>query len=197
MWACAEMGIGVTRLDYGENFARLDTPEFRAMNPHGKIPTLGLPDGRTLWETNAILRYLAGLHADARFWPADPYARAEIDMWATWAKIEVAENFTFPIFWAAVRTPKDRHDHAAIRAAINRLEAELALAEPRLASGFLVGDALTLADIQFGHVLYRYFHMDIDRRELPNLRGYYNRLSERPAYQTHVMLNYDELRNTV
>lgn len=197
MWGCAEMGLDVTRLDYGENFARLDTPEFRAMNPHGKIPVLGLPDGRAIWETDAILRYLAGEQASGAFWPSDAVARAEVDMWATWAKIEVAEGFTVPIFWAAVRTPADRQDHAAIRAAVDKLESELAIAEPRLGQGYLVGEAFTLADVQFGHVLYRYFDIDIERRDLPNLRAYYERLTERPAYRPHVMLVYDELRNTI
>jgi glutathione S-transferase len=49
------------------------------------------------------------------------------------------------------------------------LEQKLAIAEARLAgSRYLVGDTFTLADIQFGHVLYRYFA--IHRRPLPTLR---------------------------
>ena len=59
MWGCAELGVDVARLDYGENFASLDTPEYRALNPHGKIPVLQLSDGTALFETPAILRYLA------------------------------------------------------------------------------------------------------------------------------------------
>lgn len=196
MWGAAEMGVEVDRLDYGENFARLDTPEFLALNPHGRIPVLQLPDGRALFETGAILRFLAGKRGGA-FWPAEPVARAQVDMWAEWAKRSVAEAFTGPIFWRVVRTPAARRDASAIRAAVATLEHELATAEPRLAEGFLCGDELTLADIQFGHVLYRYFDIDIDRRDLPNLRGYCDRLATRPAFRDHVMLTYDELRDTV
>ena len=197
MWGCAELGLDVSRLDYGENFGGLDTPAFRAMNPHGKIPVLQLPNGHAMFETPAILRYLAGVYGGDDFWPSDPVRRAGVDMWAEWAKHDVAEAFTGPVFWRVVRTPNDRWDHAAIAAAVAYLESQLAIAEPRLASGYLCGDKFTLADIQFGHVLYRYFDIDITRAPFPNLNRYYQTLCQRPAYQAHVMLAYDELRDTV
>jgi glutathione S-transferase len=197
MWGCAELGIAVERLDYGENFAKLDTPEYCALNPHGKIPVLELASGQAFFETPAILRFLANSYGDAAFWPTDPAARAKIDMWAEWAKHDIAEAFTGPIFWRVVRTPQSRWDKSAIKSAVGYLENQLAIAEPRLETGYLCGDAFTLADIQFGHVLYRYFDIEIERRAFPNLKRYYETLIERPAYQTHVMLPYDELRDTI
>ena len=196
-WGLAELGVPFERSDYGENFGGLDTAEFRALNPHGKIPVLVTPDGQGLFETPAILRYLAGRCGDAAFWPSDPVARAQVDMWAEWAKHDIAEAFTGPVFWEVVRMPKARQDPAKIKAGIAYFESQLALAEPRLETGFLVGDTFTLADVQFGHVLYRYFDIDIPRRSLPNLWRYYQTLRARPAYQAHVMLNYDELRDTI
>ena len=69
------------------------------------------------------------------------------------------------------------------------------IAEQKLkASSFLAGDALTLADIQFGHLLFRYYDIDIKRCELPAVRAYYDRLTARPHYQNHVMISYDDLR---
>ena len=74
-------------------------------------------------------------------------------------------------------------------------ETKLQIAEERLAKhNFLVGEALTLADIQFGHVLYRYYDINIDRNPLPNVRAYYMRLASRQAFREHVMVCYDELR---
>ncbi len=197
MWACAELGVDVDRLDYGENFAALDTPEFRTLNPHGKIPVLQRADGVALFETPAILRYLAASYGPENFWPTDPAKRAKIDMWAEWAKHDIAEAFTGPIFWRVVRTPDVRHDHAAIQTAIDTFESQLAIAEPRLPTGYLCGDHFTLADVQFGHVLYRYYDINIPRKSFPNVERYYETLTQRPAYQTHVMRPYDELKDTI
>ena len=197
MWGCAEMGVDIDRLDYGENFASLDTPEYRGLNPHGKIPVLQLSNGTALFETPAILRYIATEYGDEIFWPMDPADRAKIDMWTEWAKHDIVEAFTGPIFWRVVRTPQTRWDKPAIKSAIAAFETQLAIAEPRLETGYLCGDDFTLADIQFGHVLYRYFDIGIERARLPNVKRYYETLTQRPAYQTHVMRPYDELRDTV
>jgi len=197
LWGLEELGPPYERLDYGETYGGLDTDAFRAMNPHGKIPVLTLGE-RALFETAAILRYLATLHGADAFWPRDPLDRAEIDAWAEWAKHDVAERFTGPVFWQVVRTPAARRDAAAIRTGLEALERELAIAEPRLAAlPFLCGDAFTLADIQFGHVLYRYFDIDIPRADLPALRRYYTRLTDRPAYRKAVMVSYEVLRDTI
>lgn len=59
---------------------------------------------------------------------------------------------------------------------------------------YLAGKDFTLADIQFGHVLFRYFDIDISRTTLPQLRKYYEGLRQRPAFREHIMVSYDELR---
>lgn len=196
LWGLAELGLTHARLDAGEVYGGLDTPVFRALTPHGRIPVLTVGD-TALWETPAILRYLAGEYAGDPFWPRDPLARARVDMWAEWAKHSVAEAFTGPVFWRTARTRPENRDPALIAKNLARLEAELAKAEPLLAEGgYLCGPDLTLADIQFGHVLYRYFDIDIPRADLPALRAYYDRLADRPAYRKTVMVSYEALRNT-
>ena len=121
--------------------------------------------------------------------------RAQIDKWAEWAKLNVAMNFTVPVFWRVVRTPPAQRDGTAITVALAVLEDKLAIAEAQIANhGFLAGPAFTLADIQLGHVLYRYFDIDIPRADLPALAGYAARLAKRPAYREHVMVGYEDLR---
>ncbi|MGB5836105.1 MAG: glutathione S-transferase family protein [Albidovulum sp.] len=195
MWCIAELGVPHERIDAGHRFGVNDTPEFLAMNPNGTVPVLQDGDNPPLWETGAILRYQANRYAKAPFWPEDLIARTEVDRWAEWAKVNVALGFTAPIFWRVVRTPAAKRDPVAIAAAVTSLEKKLRIAEDRLArQDFLVSDAFTLADIQFGHVLYRYYDIDITRAALPALRAYYERLIARPAYHTHVMISYDGLR---
>jgi glutathione S-transferase len=152
-------------------------------------------DGEPLWESSAILRYLANRYGRAPYWPDNLAMRTHIDKWAEWSKINVALNFSGPIFWQVVRTPPGRRDANALRAAIQALDRYLDIAEKRLAMGpYLCGADFTLADVQFGHLLYRYFTIEIERRERAGLRSYYERLAARPAYCEHVMVPYDELR---
>ena len=59
---------------------------------------------------------------------------------------------------------------------------------------YLLGDELTLADIPAGTALYRYFGLDIERPAVPNVEAWYSRLQASPAYRTHVMIPFEELR---
>jgi glutathione S-transferase len=194
MWCIEELNLAYDRHDIGHIYGGNDTAEFLAMNPNGTIPVIKDGDGEPIWETGAILRYLANRYGHAPFWPQELKIRTQIDQWAEWAKLNVALNFTSPIFWRVVRTaPKDR-DPVAIKAAINLLSKYLDIAEVQLASHhFLAGDVFTIADIQFGHILYRYFDIDIVRPEKLLLRRYYNSLAARPAFREHVMISYDSL----
>jgi glutathione S-transferase len=94
-----------------------------------------------------------------------------------------------------VRTAPANQDPVAISQAVAKLDRLLDIAEAQLARGaFLAGDDFTLADIQFGHVLFRYFDIPIARQDRPTLRRYYDALMTRPAFREHVMVSYDELR---
>lgn len=195
MWCIGELGLAYERHDIGHKYGGNDTPEFLAMNPNGRVPVLKDGEAEPLWESGAILRYLASRYGSAPFWPSDLEARAQIDKWAEWAKINIALNFSGPIFWRVVRTaPKDR-DEAAISEAIRVLGDKLDIAEARLTRhAFIAGDEFTLADIQFGHLLYRYYDIEIDRPEHRAVRRYYDSLTARAAFKEHVMVSYEELR---
>ncbi len=195
MWALAELGLPHERLDYGHAHGGLDTDAFAALNPHRKIPVLRDGD-LTVWESAAILRYLAARYGDGgAFWPADPAARARVDKWAEWGKTELVAGFTHPIFWPRVRTPAADRDEAALTAAIAKFETTLTRLGDRLADRpFVCGDSFTLADIVIGHLLYRWFTIDVPRQPNPAVEAYYDRLATRPAYRTHVMVPYDALR---
>ncbi|HMB77728.1 MAG TPA: glutathione binding-like protein, partial [Kiloniellaceae bacterium] len=136
-------------------------------------------------------------YGQGRLWPDDLLEKTEVDRWAEWAKLNIALAFTAPVFWRVVRTAPEKRDPRAIRQALDSLTAKLAIAEQQLSgSAHLAGARFSLADIQFGHVLYRYYDIEIERPPLPALQAYYRRLTERPAYREHVMLSYAELRVT-
>lgn len=196
MWCVGELGLEYRRHDVGHIYGGTDSEAFVQMNPNRTVPVVRDGNDPTLWETGAILRYLANAYGGDAFWPEDVSRRAQVDKWAEWSKINIALQFTGPVFWRVVRTPEHQRDPVAIRAAVQTLEVSLLIAERQLQdSAWLCGEDFTLADIQFGHVLFRYFDIEIERYDLPALRRYFDALLLRDAYREHVAISYEELRS--
>src|SRR5258705_11473739 len=61
MWLVGELGLTHRHVELGGSYGGLDTPEFRAMNPHGRVPVVD-DEGTIVWESHAILRYLAACY---------------------------------------------------------------------------------------------------------------------------------------
>src|SRR5262249_52312011 len=75
LWWLAEGGLAHDHTPAGGSFGMLDEPSFRALNPHGRVPVI--EDGDlAVWESHAILRYLADRYDRGGLWSADPAARA-------------------------------------------------------------------------------------------------------------------------
>ncbi|ARJ41753.1 glutathione S-transferase [Pantoea alhagi] len=196
MWCIGEMGLPYQRIDIGHKYGGNHTPEFLAMNPNGLVPVLRDGDSQPLFESAAIVRYLASRYGDDAFWPQDALARASVDIWAEWAKSNVYVSFMRPVFWPVFVTAPQERDEQAIAAALDNLTKLLKIADQRLTQhDYLAGDRLTVADIMFGTLLYRYYTLEIERPTLPALENYYQRLTQRPAYREHVMVPYAELRS--
>lgn len=195
MWCIGELGLPYQRHDAGHKYGGTDSDAFYALNPNRTVPVLQDGSNLPLWETGAILRYLANRYGSDSFWPAELLAKTEVDRWAEWSKLNIAQAFTAPVFWRVVRTPAEQRDAGAINAAVDYFESKLQIAEARFDKHeYLAGNTFTLADIQFGHVLYRYYDIDIERNPPPNVQAYYQRLTSRQAFREHVMISYDELR---
>ena len=187
MWTVAELGLEHERVDVGGAFGGLDTQAYGEMNPNRRIPVL--EDGDTvLWESNAIVRYLAGRYGAGSLCPEDPGARALADQWMEWKTTTIIPDMT-PVFLGLIRTPPEERDTAAIDAGAARLGETFKILDDRLAGrGYVTGDSLTMGDIPVGAACYRYHELPIARPELPNVAGWYARLKDREAFRTHVML---------
>lgn len=193
MWCVGELGLDHERIDAGSDFGVLDTPEFAAMNPNRLIPAI-IDDDLIMWESRAIMRYLAAEYGGDDLWPATPRDRAIVDQWLEWAKTTVDQKIIAGVFWGFWRTPEPERDTEQITSDWVDVNAAMTIAEGQLEGRvFLCGDTLTLADVGFGTFLYRYFTLPLDRPALPNLVRYYETLCARPAYQRHVMIDYAEL----
>src|ERR1700752_176248 len=84
MWLLGELQLEHRHIELGGQFGGLDTPEFLDMNPHGRIPVID-DQGTVVWESHAILRYLAARFGGTALWPDDPAERSLADRWMDWS----------------------------------------------------------------------------------------------------------------
>ncbi|MBL8383921.1 MAG: glutathione S-transferase [Burkholderiales bacterium] len=186
MWAVAELGLAHERVDAGLHYGIVNEPWYRAMNPNGRVPVID-DDGFVLYESNAIVRYLAARHGAGTLCPADLQVRADADRWMDWATSTMAPVMT-PLFWGMIRTPPEKRDAAAIEAERLKMEEVMAILDARLADRpYLAGASLTMGDIPAGCFTYRWYALPMPHGEHPHLARWYARLAERPAFRAQVM----------
>ena len=193
MWAVGELGLAHERVDVGGAFGKLDTPEYGRMNPNRLVPVL--QDGAlTMYESNAIVRYLASTHGRGSLAPIDPTMHAKADQWMDWAATTFAPVMSGGIFLPLVRTAAKDRNMAAVEAAAKKAGDLTAILDAELAnSQFLIGPSLTIADIAVGTFLYRYYTLPVERPSRPNVEGWYKRLTGRKAYQEHAMIDWKQM----
>jgi len=193
MWLVGELQLAHEHVPAGGPYGVVNEPRFRAMNPNGLVPVIE-DDGLVMWESNAILRYLAARYGRDAFWSDDPRRRAHIDQWTEWAGTTLQPDM-IGLFVNHWRTPENQRNPNVIRNFQQRAERDLRLLDAELLRRpYIAGDAFTIADIASGVHLYRYYTMGTEFPKLPNVEAWYGRLTDRPPYREHVMISYEELR---
>lgn len=191
LWAADECGLTYDRRDVGGAFGGNDQPWYLAMNPNGVVPTID-DDGYVLWESNAIVRYLAATYGPPWFWPVDPKTRGAGERWMDWQISTIQAGMT-TLFWGLIRTAPEKRDLAAIEAARVATAMLWARLDQHLAgNAYVAGPDFTVGDIPAGCMAYRWLNLPFRRDDLPelvHLRAWYDRLATRPAYRKNVMIN--------
>jgi glutathione S-transferase len=186
-WALGELGFECERIDEDGNFGSIDTPEYRTINPNARIPTL-IDNGHIVRQSNTIVRYLFCKHSRGDMWPEELNERTTAEEWMDWASTENAANM-FPVFWGLIRTKPEDRDMAAIEKGIAGLNQDFSILNDHLAGKqFVAGERFTMGDIPVGVNAYRYLALDIKRPPLRHLEAWYQRLTTREPYRTHIML---------
>lgn len=186
IWTANELGLDYKLKLAGGSFGQLDTDEYAGINPNRMIPAIRDGDF-ALWESQAIVRYLCGKYGSGSLYPDDLQQRAIADQWMEWTS---SRAFTpvIQLFFATVRTHPEKRDASLIAKHLDEASNVLSLLNDHLAShDYVAGKQFTMGDIPLGAVLYRYYNVDVQRPELEHVRAWYERLSQRPAYQQHVM----------
>jgi glutathione S-transferase len=186
-WLCSEIGLDIRRIDAGGKFGNTDTPEYLSKNPNGLIPVLEDED-LVLWESNAILRYVSAKHGNNSFYPTDAADRAVVDQWMDWQLGTLWPGMR-PFFIDLTRTPEAEREHAITEALRDKSFALWSVLETYFTSReWIAGTAMSLAEIALGPILHRWFALYPEAAsQQPALYRLYQQLTERPAYQEHVI----------
>lgn len=184
IWALAELEMTYTRIDAGMQFGVVNTPEFLAMNPNGLVPVLRDGDF-TIWESHAILRYLATKDPQSRLLSKDPAQAARADQWLEWYGSTLWPNMR-PVFWNLVRTAPEQRDMVAVGQGVAGLGKNMLLLDQHLQTRpYVAGKTFSLGDIPLALIAYRWYAMDIERPAVQAVNAWFERVSSRPAFQAH------------
>ncbi|MET0587628.1 MAG: glutathione S-transferase family protein [Novosphingobium sp.] len=183
-WFAEELGLEYRRIDVGGKFG-MDA-DYLAKNPNALIPTI--EDGKiVLWESNAILRYLAAEHGGERWWPSNPAERAMGDRWMDWqGGYADAQR---DAFLNLVRKSESERDPVAIERSVAASAKQLAVLDRYLGeTPWLSGEEIGIGDIPMGVYAYTWFNLPITRPSLPNVERWYEQVRQRPGYAEQVAI---------
>jgi glutathione S-transferase len=188
LWCLAELEVAHERIDAGLAYGKNHDAWYLALNPNGRVPLL--VDGAfSLWESNTIVRYLAGKHGAGSLWPTNPETRALAERWMDWQLSTSLRPVTIA-FQGLIRTLPEARDPTAIAAAVQEANAAFGILDAHLtAQPYVAGDGFTMGDIPVGALAYRWLALaGIERPPFQALTAWQTRLAARPAFRRHVML---------
>lgn len=187
LWCCRELGLSPQRVVVGGEFGGTQEPGYVAMNPNQLVPTLE-DDGFVLWESNVIVRYLAQKFRTAGLCPQDIRSRFDCERWMDWQATTLWPALR-PVFIGLIRTSKEDFNSETQERDEAKCAGVLTLLDRSLSDRrFVGGDVFSMADIPIGVSVYRWYALDIVHPRLPNLRRWYDALTERPGFRSEVML---------
>ena len=189
LWTLEELDLPFTQIMAGMQYGVNKEAEYLAMNPNGLVPLLRDDEtDLTLWESNAIVRYLAAQYGQNRLWIDAPAKRAVGEKWMDWANQTLSHAHRV-ILMGLVRTPEAERNYAAINAAKESCESLFAMLDEALATQpWLSGDAFGVGDIAVAPFVWNLTNVDLEWTPRPNLARWLTNLSERPAYRNVVMI---------
>ncbi|ACD16618.1 glutathione S-transferase family protein [Paraburkholderia phytofirmans] len=196
LWCLAELGFEegreFSRIDAGLEYGVIDTPEYRARNPNGLVPTL--VDGESgLWESNTIVRYLAAKYGAQTLLPSEPAARADVERWMDWQLGTLWATLRVT-FLGLTRVPEAQRDYDAIERSYREATRLLGIADAILEKhDYLAQDRFTVADIGVGLAAHRWVQL-AERfpdtlgapQALPSVDRWLRAIKARPAFSVAV-----------
>jgi glutathione S-transferase len=187
LWCLSELNLRYQRIDAGMTFGRTHEPDYLAMNPNARVPTL--VDGDfVLWESNSIMRYLVLAYAKTSpIYPEAPKRRAGVDRWLDWT-LSTLQPVDRPVFWALVRTPVEQRDMVAIQKDADAEAVQWRIVDRQLSTRrFIEGEDFTIADIALGAYARRWFGVEgVNKPSLAHLERWFAQFAGRAGFRQFV-----------
>lgn len=180
LWALEELGVPYENVP--TNFATdAKKPEFKAINPNGRVPAL--VDGDvTLFESMAINLYLAKKYDAAGLYPKSLEDEARAVQWSFWGMTEI-EPSLLVVLMNRIFLPPNQRDESAARAAEEKLGPALGVLDGALAGKkYLLGERFTIADLNVASVLSWALFAKVDLAKTPNVQRWLTDCAARPAF---------------
>jgi len=187
LWCLEELKLDFERVDAGKQYGVIDTLEYLKMNRNGLVPTL--KDGDfVLWESNAIMRYLALQYGTPEFYPQGAKEHADVNRWLDWSMGALWGDIS-TAFVQLIRTPEPQRNHATLEAATKNLAKNWTIADEYLAGKtYITGDHFTIADVALGVLAQTWVFLGVERPHLPNFDAWYKRIEVRDGFQRYAAL---------
>lgn len=177
---CEEAGIPYTFITVDLMKGEQNLPAYQALNPNTKVPVID-DDGFVLWESQAIMRYLADKHKASKWYPIEPKARAAVEQWLDWNHTRLgpeAGKIMFNTHFAG-----DNGSPQAIEDAKKWLAKILPVMNGELSKRpYLCGDQPTLADLAAVTNLAYLEMCQFDLSPYPAVMKWFNGIKSRPSY---------------
>jgi glutathione S-transferase len=179
--ASGTMGPGGHVSNGNKPFGVVDTAEYRAKNPNGRVPTI--QDGEfVLWESNSIVRYLAMQYAPDLLYGNDIRTFASASRWLDWENNELLPP-QHQMVMHLIRLPEAERDVSVLEHACRDFEKRLKIADDQLqATRYICGDRFTYGDIPLGIRVHRWRVLGVATDSFPNIDRWYREITARRAF---------------
>ena len=177
-----ELGLSVSSVPVDMRGGEHKSPAFLAKNPNGKVPVLEDDDGFCVWESNAILCYLAALKPEAGLLPSDARGQAQVQQWLQWQATtfgpSTGEVMMETVYAKMMGRTKDDARYAA---GLEKVRRDLGVLEQALSQREYLCGRLTLADFSLISSLMLRAPMGLDLEAFPRVKAWVTRLEARES----------------
>jgi glutathione S-transferase len=177
------LGLDVEIAEQG--LGDIKTPEFLALNPNGKVPLLVDGDLR-LWESRAIMQYVASKKPGNPLWSTEPMRQADIARWQFWEAAHLSKGTTAYAFERIFKKMfmKQDADPAALAVAEKEWHTNAPILDAQLANRkWILGSELTLADFSVGGCFSYAEPSGLPMDKYGNIKAWLGRMNELPAWK--------------
>jgi glutathione S-transferase len=187
LWTLGELDLPFTREAVGGSFGGNREADFLRMNPNGLIPVI-LDGDVTMFESNAIVRYLSARYRAGVLRPKQAKALAAAEQWMEWQQSTFAPHVS-TIFWNTARVPAAQKNAVAVTDAEKQIRSALVIADRHLSQhDWFAGERFSFGDIVMGVMFWRYAGVVPLLPDGQHLLEWFEAIKNREAFREHVKL---------